>query len=135
MKNRYNKERVILTGPPKLLRPEYGHWDEESQTMVPDFPKEDEIRDNDGFDKRFATPNGSYKQRIALPSGTRLCRYGSPTGGYTADCGAPYNKLGLPYDEGSCEYHEYIVEKDDSCYVTYGLVAPAFNSDGGVIQY
>lgn len=97
-----------------------------------------------------------------LGKGTELIRYGSPKGHYTALNGTKFEQLGLPYQQDTVEFHKYRVLLDipvtcvevnnfeeqqrlseiwngtrfpnrDSA--VEGLVAPAFGSDGGAIQY
>ena len=64
-------------------------------------------------------------------------RYGLPTGRFTTLKGTAYEKLGLPYVKETIEYHEYMVSLDlmVDCFVTKGIVAPAFYSEGGAIQF
>lgn len=94
--------------------------------------------ENDGFDLTHKESNGSYKMHCTLKQGTRLIRYGSEMGSYTAPFGSQYCELGLPWEQDTIEFHEYIVIADEiyvKCIVLRGKVAPAFDSPGGAIQY
>lgn len=99
---------------------------------VLDYPE------NDGFDLTHKEPNGFYEMLCTLKHGARLIRYGSEMGSYTAPHGSQYYQLGLPWEQDTIEFHEYIVTADEihvKCVVRRGKVAPAFDSPGGAIQY
>ncbi len=71
-------------------------------------------------------------------TGSILIRYGSEIGHYTAPKGTDYDKLALPYKQETIEYNEYQVTHSEGinvCEVYKGRVAPAFDSEGGAIQY
>lgn len=97
-----------------------------------------------------------------LGKGTKLVRYGSETGHYTTLNGTEFNQLGLPYVQDTVEFHKYEVLKDvpvicievidtqeqqrildikngkiqpDIQNAVEGIVAPAFGSWGGAVQY
>ena len=101
---------------------------------------ETEKCDADGFDKEYRPIDGTSAYIIKdyiIPKGTIVCRYGFPGGFFTTDKGADYDQLGLPYIKETIEYHEYRVSEDlmVDCYVTKGVVAPKFKSEGGAVQY
>ena len=114
---------------PKLASPSFGTVGEDGIEM-PDYKTHtnSEISDENGFDKRYK------KEYEHITKGTILCRYGSEGGNYTTVRGTPYNKLGLPWDIRTREYHEYKVISD-TLYSWKGIVAPAFASEGGGIQF
>ncbi len=123
----------------ELLNPDYGYVDSKNIPHI-NWGEETEICDKEGFDKRYRPIEGSEVyiiENYLLPKGTMLCRYGSNKGNFTAIKGTPYENLGLPYKKESIEYHEYKVSEDTSvdCYVTKGIVAPKFASNGGAIQF
>ena len=102
------------------------------------WPEEDEFIDGEGFDKTQNYGDGRYRIRKKLPYGTRLIRYGNERGSFTAPEGTPYEKLSLPYKKETIEYYEYVVVVDSIdviCMVEEGVVAPAFDMEGGGIQY
>ena len=82
-------------------------------------------------------PNDGFlfgaKTATTLKPGTMLGRYGAPGGSFLAPYGTPFNKLGLPYYKKFGELKVYKVMK--SCDVDAGIVAPAYGSGGGGIQY
>lgn len=91
-----------------------------------------------GFDKRNLEANGEHIIRVILPCGSILIRYGSEIGHYTAPKGTDYDKLALPYKQETIEYNEYQVTHSEGinvCEVYKGRVVPAFDSEGGAIQY
>ena len=103
------------------------------------WAEESDIADANGFSKleRFEESNSFVIYNYVIPKGTMLCRYCLPTGRFTTLKGTAYEKLGLPYVKETIEYHEYMVSLDlmVDCFVTKGIVAPAFYSEGGAIQF
>ena len=88
--------------------------------------------------EKFA-PNGGYVEGSKvtgqnLETGTVIDRYGSPYGRYTSPDGTPYTQRSLPYVENPNAYHRYRVRKTIGG-VTMGRIAPAFNQEGGGIQF
>ena len=92
------------------------------------------IADNNGFDKRNKTSEGSYTRKVVLKKGTKICRYGLQDSVFTSLVDTDYDKLGLPWDPKTVPYSEYVVKADEYV-VTEGKVAPAFDSLGGGVQY
>ncbi len=141
----YNYRGEEVTGKRVLLVDKsFGDLDESGEIIYHRYhypkvkwPAEDAHRDSYGFDKH-ADYGGNHVCRVILPMGTVLCRYGREEGSFTTNKGTPYELLGLPYIKETIEYHEYEVISSDvmvACEVTKGLVAPAFKSRGGVVQY
>ena len=121
---------------PRLQKPEFGTYDENHIPIV-DWSFVSEVGDEYGFDTSVLK-DGNYCYDLVLPKGTMLCRYGRDRGRFTADLGTPYEKLGLPYDPKTIQYHQYEVTADGiavKCVVVAGHVAPAFDSMGGAVQY
>ncbi len=123
----------------EFVSPQYGYVDDNNRRFI-NWGEPNDIRDSDGFDKRYRPYDNSDEYVIndfIIPKGTKLCRYGAPSGVFTAYEGTTYESLGLPYVKETIEYHEYIVSKDIGvrCIVVKGLVAPMFNSKGGAIQF
>ena len=87
---------------------------------------------------KFA-PNGGYVEGSKvtgqnLKAGAIIDRYGSPYGRYTSPDGTPYTQRSLPYVENLNAYHRYRVRKTIGG-VAMGRIAPAFNQEGGGIQF
>lgn len=118
----------------KLENEAFGFIDEKNIPHI-NWGDENEDRDGNGFDKHYRPCEGSedYTFEYVLPKGSVICRYGYPGGYFTTDKGEPYEKLGLPYEKETIEYHEY--EVLDNLRVEKGTVAPMFNSQGGAVQY
>lgn len=138
LKNRYG-ERV--SGFPCLRKRKYGtgeFYSGDKRRPMVDYERWLVSSDENGFDVTKTNDKGQYIIEIELPVGTELIRYGSPEGRYTAPKGTKYEELSLPWDERTCEYHEYIVnEKNEKviCIVDMGSIAPGFEYKGGGIQY
>lgn len=99
---------------------------------------DDNVADENGFDKNHIEPNGKHIMEVTLPRDTMLIRYGYESGSYTAPEGTEYQELSLPYAKETIEFHKYRVIADGIkvvCEVTRGRVAPAFEQPGGGIQY
>ena len=96
-----------------------------------------EHADDYGFDILAVMAGGGYTEKVVLPVGKKIIRYGVEKGSYSTDVGVPYERLSMPYIKESLPYHEYVVL--EACeverIVTKGIVAPGFQSAGGVIQY
>ena len=123
----------------QLLSSDYGYVDDDNIPHI-NWGVETEKCDNNGFDKEYRPIDQSEEYVISdyvIPKGTMICRYGYPGGFFTTIRGTDYDSLGLPYVKETIEYHEYLVSEDlaVSCYVTKGLVAPKFQSNGGAIQF
>lgn len=123
----------------RLLKDEYGYVDENNIPHI-DWGKESNKCDKDGFDKDYRPSDDSDEYIIKdyiLPKGSMICRYGFMGGLFTTIKGSEYDKLGLPYVKETIEYHEFKVTEDLSvdCYVSKGMVAPKFTSQGGAIQF
>jgi hypothetical protein len=123
----------------EVANDEFGYVDEKNIPHI-NWRVEDELCDNDGFDKTYRPIHNSEVYLIRdyiLTKGTIICRYGTPYGRFTTVKGTDYDMLGLPYKIKTIEYHEYQVTEDLSveCVVDKGLVAPQFNSMGGAIQF
>lgn len=142
----YNYLKEDITGiAPQLIDEAYDKHDEITHKLlytpygypVVNWPEESIYNDKDGFDKSIEI-DGEYKHTVILPKGTVLCRYGRSIGFFTTFKGTPYSKLGLPYIPETIEYHEYIDIADGvevECKVVEGIVAAAFNSEGGATQF
>ena len=123
----------------QLLNPSYGFVDDNNIPHI-NWGSETEKCDSNGFDKQYRPIEGSDQYVITnyiIPKGTMICRYGFPGGFFTTLKGADYDQLGLPYVKETIEYHEYGVSEDLNvdCYVTKGMVAPIFLSNGGAVQF
>jgi hypothetical protein len=128
-----------------LSNPEYGEYDgntllrdERGYPILKEWITDNTIADDDGFRKDLNIFNDSYKCDILLPKDTKICRYGNQNGFYSALVNTPYEMLGLPWNPRTLQYEEYKVKADGikvKCVVTCGIVAPAFDSKGGVIQF
>ena len=123
----------------ELLDVSYGYIDANNIPHI-NWEPENDVIDIDGFDKRFVSSDlsDSYViENYLLPKGTIICRYGFDGGRFTTVKGSDYDKLGLPYDKSTIEYHEYKVTEDlrINCYVTKGITAPMFSSKGGAVQF
>lgn len=127
-----NYKGELLTGLPQLKKPEFGAG--ESGIA---WPKESETIDSKGFDKTNVESNSNYIIKVILPPDTIIIRYGKEDGHFTAPKGTEYEKLSLPYVKETVPYFEYRVKKkiNVKCEVIKGKVAPAFDSEGGAIQY
>lgn len=122
----------------KIKDASYGFVDDNNIPHI-NWTKENDVVDSDGFDKRkiIESLNSYVIKDYLLPKGTIICRYGFSGGLFTTEKGTSYETLGLPYIKETIEYHEYKVTEDlrVDCYVTKGIVAPMFSSDGGGIQF
>ncbi|MBR2902461.1 MAG: TNT domain-containing protein [Clostridia bacterium] len=136
-----NKNGEVVTGFPRLRKKEYGtgaFYSNDIRRPRPDYINWLQNSDRFGFDVTRLNENGLHLSKIELPYGTKLIRYGSATGRYTAPKGTCFEELSLPWDEQTCEYHEYVVVADRIkviCVVLKGFVAPGFECIGGGIQY
>lgn len=122
-----------------LLDPSFGTVDDNNVPHI-NWGDETEKCDKNGFDKEHRPIPESELYVIKdfiLPKGMIVCRYGYSGGSFTTIKGSCYEALGLPYVKETIEYHEYKVTEDVSvnCYVTKGIVAPKFFSEGGAIQF
>jgi hypothetical protein len=127
----------IIKYQPQLLSPEFGYINDNG-ILVINWGNEDEVCDADGFLKDNSLFTEGYViTNYIIPKGERICRYGNSAGLFTTPQNSDYNNLALPYVKESIEYHEYIVSCDlkVDCYVSKGIVAPKFLSDGGAVQY
>lgn len=137
----HNSSGNPVSGFPELRKKEY--WSGEFDAGDPRRPKPDFERwlvhaDGNGFDVTREILPGAYQVHITLPVGTHIIRYGSPFGFYSAPYGTRFEELSLAWKEDSCEYHEYIVQKEALgvyCLVMKGYVAPGFEMPGGGIQF
>ncbi len=77
---------------------------------------------------------GTIKKGQILKIGTIIDRYGNQFGNYTSPEGVPYEQRSLPYIENPKAYHKYEVLKPIDN-VTISEIAPAFEQEGGGIQY
>lgn len=136
-----NKYGEIVSGFPRLRKNKYGtgeFYSGDNRRPRPDYKSWLKNADNEGFDITRTDKDGNYIIEVELPYGTKLIRYGSATGRYTAPQGTNFEELSLPWDEQTCEYHEYTVVADCIkviCIVKKGIVAPGFEQNGGGIQY
>lgn len=141
----YRSEKVLrgknykgddIYGPPELISKDYCTGFTSSGEPIIRWPEETDEIDNHGFSKK-PIYGGKYIILVNLPKDTIIIRYGREDGRFTAPQGTPYENLSLPYIKESIIYNEYRVTVDDyKVYqVTQGIVAPAFNSKGGAIQY
>lgn len=73
------------------------------------------------------------KEQTELQSGDKLIRYDTLDGSYFAPADSKYEELGLPYDESKIRKSYWKVDKPFT--VEKSKVAPAFDSEGGGIQY
>lgn len=127
-----NYKGESLIGLPQLRKPEYS-----TEKWGIAWPKESNTVDKYGFDKTNVECNSNYKIKVILPPGTIIIRYGKEDGHFTAPQGTEYEKLSLPYVKETVPYFEYRVKKKTTvkCEVIKGRVAPAFDCEGGGIQY
>ena len=134
---KYNNKGIDITDKvPGLADLSYGYYNQDGSLVIRWKDYSSRNADPDGFDKTYL--GGDYKRKILLPKGAKICRYGGYRGVYTTLVGTPYHCLGLPYIEDSMEYHEFEVIADGlvvSLIVEEEIVAPAFDSPGGGIQY
>lgn len=137
-KDQINYKGEQITKPFQLKKPEFGTGRVNSDGY-PEvaWPQPSETVDNYGFDKKNVESNSHYTIKIKLPPGTIIIRYGREDGHFTAPKGTEYEKLSLPYVKETVPYFEYRVKKRIivKCKVTKGKAAPAFDSEGGAIQY
>lgn len=126
----------IVTEYPIFADDKYGKYID--GVAVPNWVCNNNI-DKNGFDKNHVDPESlQYTAEVSLPYGTRLCRYGTEYGKFTTLHGTPYEMLGLPWKKETVPYFEYIVAADGisvKLFVTKGIVAPMFGSNGGAIQF
>ncbi len=134
-----NKNGAVVSGVRVLRREEYGNgrFYPNGEPGV-DYSRWLQNADSYGFDVTRLMENGQYCMVVELPYGTKVIRYGGANGFYTAPAGTKFEELSLPYEEQSCEYHEYMVIANSVkvlCIVTKGFIAPGFHCVGGGIQY
>lgn len=138
VKYNYLKEKITQSDL-RLADSKFG-WIDPAGKLHIEWGSEDELCDQDGFDKRHRPDKDKESYVIddyVIPHGTIICRYGSPIGRFTTLRGTEYENLALPYVKETIEYHEYKVTEDlrVECCVIKGIVAPKFNSNGGAIQF
>ena len=82
----------------------------------------------------FGRVPGTIKENQTIIEGTVVDRYGNQYGRYVSPVGVPYEQRALPYIENPKAYHKYEVLKPIKN-VTISEIAPAFEQEGGGIQY
>lgn len=140
MEQFFNSYGQKISGIRTLISPKYGtgEKDDRGEEKADWENNLSPFADKHGFDKRHNEKDNNYTAIVQLKLGTIIERYGPESGQYTSPYNSDYNKLGLPYIKETVEYHKYQVIADSitvKCIVTKGIVAPAFNSPGGAIQY
>lgn len=104
------------------------HYNETGQYGIAwDRYKSSDAQENTGFDTSKPISD------VVLPEGFIIARYGGDNGINATDKGTPYDRLSLPYDEKSMEYHEYRVCSPVVC--KKGTAAGNFGESGGGTQY
>lgn len=95
----------------------------------PDYITEGDHRaywpDKDGFE--------SEPDPVTLPENTTFARYGNEYGRNATEVGTSPEKLSLPYDTDTMEYHEYRVVSPVECLC--GKAKACFDVEGGGTQY
>lgn len=90
----------------------------------------------DGLHRANWPENDGYEGEpveTVLPENTIIARYGNESGHFGTDVGTNPEKLSLPYDTDTQEYHEYCVNGNVSC--LSGKAKADFDVEGGANQY
>jgi len=132
---KYNYKGIAVTGKKQLRDQRYGlgYMDRYGE---PAADWKQVKNEKDGFNLLFKIED------ITLDSGTLLIRYGEEEyGHYTAPIYTPFEKLSMPWDPETIEYHVYEVMSPTKVSilkyweVKKGIAAPGFDMPGGGIQY
>ncbi len=124
-----------ISGPPVLRDDRYGVKgpdgtvikDDKGNPLVDWKQRGEHELGNSGIDERYDVST------VTLKKGDVIDRYGDESGHWASPEGEPYDKRGLPFEEKSCEYHKYRLNKDIDC--EKSIAAGKFDSEGGAVQY